>query len=64
MEAFQTTPAKRGLFLGLGVMVFQQFSGCNVVIFYATTIFNVNAFINSFNLIIYNNSIQFIAGNW
>ncbi|CAH1713036.1 unnamed protein product [Aphis gossypii] len=40
MEAFQTTPAKRGLFLGLGVMVFQQFSGCNAVIFYATTIFN------------------------
>jgi len=44
-EAFQTTPAKRGLFLGLGVMVFQQFSGCNAVIFYATTIFNVNIFI-------------------
>ncbi|XP_001950031.1 facilitated trehalose transporter Tret1 [Acyrthosiphon pisum] len=40
MEAFQTTPAKRGLCLGLGVMVFQQFTGCNAVIFYATTIFN------------------------
>ncbi|XP_025209206.1 facilitated trehalose transporter Tret1-2 homolog [Melanaphis sacchari] len=40
MEAFKTTPAKRGLFLGLGVMVFMQFTGCNTVIFYATTIFN------------------------
>ncbi|CAH1713038.1 unnamed protein product [Aphis gossypii] len=40
MEAFKTTPAKRGLYLGLGVMVFMQFTGCNTVIFYATTIFN------------------------
>ncbi|XP_060879988.1 facilitated trehalose transporter Tret1-like [Metopolophium dirhodum] len=39
MEAFQTTPAKRGLFIGLGVMLLQQFSGCNAVIFYATFIF-------------------------
>uniref|UniRef100_A0A2H8TYL1 Facilitated trehalose transporter Tret1 n=1 Tax=Melanaphis sacchari TaxID=742174 RepID=A0A2H8TYL1_9HEMI len=39
MEAFQTTPAKRGLFIGLGVMLLQQFSGCNAVIFYATYIF-------------------------
>lgn len=44
MEAFKTTPAKRGLYLGLGVMVFMQFTGCNTVIFYATTIFNVNDF--------------------
>jgi len=50
MEAFQTTPAKRGLCLGLGVMVFQQFSGCNAVIFYATTIFNVNIFIKLIKL--------------
>lgn len=39
MEAFQTTPAKRGLFIGLGVMLLQQFTGCNAVIFYATFIF-------------------------
>lgn len=44
MKAFQTTPAKRGLFLGLGLMVFQQFSGCNAVIFFATKIFQVNKF--------------------
>jgi len=41
MEAFQTTSAKRGLFIGLGVMLLQQFSGCNAVIFYATFIFKV-----------------------
>jgi len=41
MEAFQTTPAKRGLFIGLGVMLLQQFTGCNAVIFYATFIFKV-----------------------
>ncbi|XP_050535988.1 facilitated trehalose transporter Tret1-like isoform X2 [Daktulosphaira vitifoliae] len=39
VKAFQTTPAKRGLFIGLGVMLLQQFSGCNAVIFYATNIF-------------------------
>jgi len=39
MEAFQTTSAKRGLFIGLGVMLLQQFTGCNAVIFYATFIF-------------------------
>lgn len=39
MEAFQTTPAKRGLFIGLGVMLLQQFTGCNAVIFYTTYIF-------------------------
>lgn len=41
MEAFQTTPAKRGLFIGIGVMLLQQFTGCNAVIFYATFIFKV-----------------------
>jgi SP family facilitated glucose transporter-like MFS transporter 8 len=40
-KAFQTAQAKRGLSIGLGLMVFQQFTGCNAVIFYATTIFNV-----------------------
>lgn len=41
MKAFQTTPAKRGLFIGIGVMLLQQFTGCNAVIFYATFIFKV-----------------------
>lgn len=41
MEAFQTRSAKRCLFLGLGLMIFQQFSGVNAVIFYSTSIFNV-----------------------
>ncbi|XP_075232586.1 trehalose transporter 1-like protein [Lycorma delicatula] len=38
-QAFTTTPAKRGLVIGLGVMFFQQFSGINAVIFYASKIF-------------------------
>ncbi|XP_039295820.1 facilitated trehalose transporter Tret1-2 homolog [Nilaparvata lugens] len=38
-QAFVTTPAKRGLVVGLGVMFFQQFSGVNAVIFYAESIF-------------------------
>lgn len=41
MDAFQTKPAKRALFIGIGSMVFQQFSGANAVIFYSTSIFNV-----------------------
>ncbi|VVC25778.1 Sugar/inositol transporter,Major facilitator superfamily domain,Major facilitator, sugar transporter- [Cinara cedri] len=40
VKAFQTTPAKRGLFLGIGTMIFQQFTGCNAIMFYATIIFN------------------------
>jgi len=39
LEAFSTTPAKRGLIIGLGVMAFQQLSGVNSVIFYVTSIF-------------------------
>lgn len=39
MQAFQTTAAKRGLVIGLGVMFLQQFSGCNAVIFYTKSIF-------------------------
>jgi len=39
LEAFSTTPAKRGLIIGLGVMAFQQLSGVNSVIFYTTKIF-------------------------
>ncbi|VVC25779.1 Sugar/inositol transporter,Major facilitator superfamily domain,Major facilitator, sugar transporter- [Cinara cedri] len=40
LQAFQTTAAKRGLFLGIGIMIFQQFTGANAVIFYTTTIFD------------------------
>lgn len=42
LQAFQTKAAKRGLLIGLGVMFFQQFSGCNAVIFYTKSIFQVN----------------------
>ncbi|KAK9501849.1 hypothetical protein O3M35_012500 [Rhynocoris fuscipes] len=38
-EAFSTTAAKRGLAVGLGVMLFQQLSGINAVVFYTSTIF-------------------------
>lgn len=38
-EAFSTTPAKRGLIVGLGIMFFQQLSGVNGVIFYTADIF-------------------------
>ncbi|CAH1405453.1 unnamed protein product [Nezara viridula] len=38
-EAFSSTPAKRGLIIGLGVMFFQQLSGINSVIFYSADIF-------------------------
>lgn len=57
MEAFQTTPAKRGLFIGLGVMLLQQFSGCNAVIFYATFIFKVKYLLGV--ILIYNNRKTF-----
>lgn len=35
---------QRALFIGFGLMFFQQMSGINVVIFYATTIFKVSEF--------------------
>lgn len=38
-EAFRTTEAKRGLMIAFGLMIFQQLSGVNAVIFYATDIF-------------------------
>lgn len=53
MKAFQTKSAKRSLFLGIGVMIFQQFTGCNAVIFYATVIFQVITFISILNYIYY-----------
>lgn len=38
-EAFSTTPAKRGLIIGIGIMFFQQLCGINGVIFYSSDIF-------------------------
>ncbi|KAK3932065.1 Facilitated trehalose transporter Tret1 [Frankliniella fusca] len=38
-QAVSTTAAKKALFLALTVMLFQQFSGINAVIFYASQIF-------------------------
>nr|CAD7258261.1 unnamed protein product [Timema shepardi] len=38
-ESFNTTAAKRALLVSLGLMVFQQLSGVNAVIFYASNIF-------------------------
>jgi len=38
-EAFSKRESKRALAIGFGSMVFQQFSGINIVIFYATVIF-------------------------
>ncbi|KAG8243821.1 hypothetical protein J6590_038301 [Homalodisca vitripennis] len=39
LEGFSTTAAKKALVIGIGVMVFQQLSGINSVIFYTTSIF-------------------------
>lgn len=41
-EAFRTAEAKRGLMIAFGLMIFQQLSGVNAVIFYATDIFRVS----------------------
>jgi SP family facilitated glucose transporter-like MFS transporter 8 len=41
-KAFGTTEAKRGLMIAFGLMIFQQLSGVNAVIFYATDIFKVS----------------------
>lgn len=37
--AITSKPAIRGLIIGYGLMLFQQFSGVNAIIFYASTIF-------------------------
>lgn len=39
LAAITSRPAIRGLFIGYGMMLFQQFSGVNAIIFYTTTIF-------------------------
>jgi heme A synthase len=41
-QAFRTTEAKRGLMIAFGLMIFQQLSGINAVIFYSTQIFEVS----------------------
>lgn len=41
-DAFSTREAKMGMFLALSVMLFQQLSGCNAVIFYSSQIFDVS----------------------
>ncbi|XP_021923674.1 facilitated trehalose transporter Tret1-like isoform X2 [Zootermopsis nevadensis] len=38
-QAFRTTEAKKGLMVAFGLMIFQQLSGVNAVIFYTTDIF-------------------------
>jgi SP family facilitated glucose transporter-like MFS transporter 8 len=42
LEAFKTTEAKKGLIVAFGLMIFQQLSGINAVIFYTTSIFEVS----------------------
>jgi SP family facilitated glucose transporter-like MFS transporter 8 len=41
-QAFSTTEAKKGLMVALGLMLFQQLSGINAVIFFSTQIFEVS----------------------
>lgn len=43
-EVFGRKATRRALFIGFGLMFFQQMSGINIVIFYATTIFQVRFF--------------------
>ena len=42
MKAFRTREAKKGLMISFGLMLFQQLSGVNAVIFYTTNIFEVS----------------------
>ena len=42
LEAFKATEAKKGLMVSFGLMIFQQLSGINAVIFYTTAIFEVS----------------------
>jgi SP family facilitated glucose transporter-like MFS transporter 8 len=42
VKAFRTTAAKKGLMVAFGLMIFQQLSGINAVIFYTTSIFEVS----------------------
>ena len=41
-KAFKTKEAKKGLMVAFGLMIFQQLSGINAVIFYTTDIFKVS----------------------
>jgi len=41
-KAFKTKEAKKGLMVAFGLMIFQQLSGINAVIFYTTDIFEVS----------------------
>jgi SP family facilitated glucose transporter-like MFS transporter 8 len=41
-KAFRTAAAKKGLMIAFGLMIFQQLSGVNAVIFYTTDIFEVS----------------------
>jgi MFS family permease len=41
-EVLKRKATQRALFIGFGLMFFQQMSGINVVLFYATSIFKVN----------------------
>jgi SP family facilitated glucose transporter-like MFS transporter 8 len=41
-EAFRRVEAKKGLMIAFGLMIFQQLSGVNAVIFYTTNIFEVS----------------------
>ena len=41
-QAFRTRAAKKGLAIAFGLMIFQQLSGVNAVIFYTSNIFEVS----------------------
>lgn len=44
LETFKLPASKQALFIGFGLMFFQQISAINVVVFYATDIFEVSFF--------------------